>query len=65
MKHESLDGATVTYPGAAYEFGRLTWRMGNPAPAYGQHTREILAQLGYSEAQIKALAEEEVIYVRD
>lgn len=65
MKHESLDGEAVTYPGAPYDFGRLKWRMGNPAPTYGQHTREILEQFGYSRSQIETLAKEEVIYARD
>ncbi len=29
-----------------------------PAPTYGQHTREVLAEHGYSEAEIRALAEQ-------
>lgn len=62
MKHESLEGEEITYPGAPYEFGNLRWRLGKPAPAYGQHTIEILVDLGYSRSQIDALAKQEVIY---
>ncbi len=32
-----------------------------PAPAYGQHTREVLEGLGLSEAEIERLAEEKII----
>jgi crotonobetainyl-CoA:carnitine CoA-transferase CaiB-like acyl-CoA transferase len=31
------------------------------APAYGEHTREVLAQLGLSEAEIGRLADDKVI----
>jgi benzylsuccinate CoA-transferase BbsE subunit/naphthyl-2-methylsuccinate CoA transferase subunit len=60
--HECL-GGTVVYPGAPYEFGSLCWRLGNPAPTFGQHTREILAELGYGRAEIEALSREGVVYV--
>jgi benzylsuccinate CoA-transferase BbsE subunit len=65
MDHDSLDGETVTYPGAPYDFGNLKWRLGEPAPVFGQHTAEILEELGYSSSEIEALANEEVVYVRD
>jgi benzylsuccinate CoA-transferase BbsE subunit len=65
MKHESLEGEEITYPGTPYEFGHLNWRLGNPAPVYGEHTIEILQELGYSRSRINELAKEEVIYVRD
>ena len=65
LSHDSLDGETVTYPGAPYEFGNLKWRLGDPAPAFGQHTAEILEELGYNGSEIEALANEEVVYVRD
>lgn len=64
MKHESLEGEEVTYPGTPYEFGHLKWRLSKPAPAYGQHTIEILKELGYGLSRIEALAKEEVIYAR-
>ena len=65
LSHDSLDGETVTYPGAPYEFGNLKWRLGDPAPAFGQHTAEILEELGYNGSEIEALANEEVVYARD
>ncbi len=33
-----------------------------PAPLLGQHNREIAARLGYSEAQIDAMAADGVLY---
>ena len=65
ISHDSLDGGTVTYPGAPYDFGNLKWRLGDPAPAYGQHTGEILGELGYSATDIETLVKEGVVYVRD
>ena len=65
LKHDNLDGGEVTYPGAPYEFGNLKWQLGSPAPGYGEHTSEILEELGYNRGDIEALAEQEVIYVRN
>lgn len=62
IKHENLEGE-VTYPGAPYELGNMRWRLGNPAPTYGQHTEEILSELGYAKDEIKSLSTKEVIYV--
>lgn len=62
LRHDKLDGE-VTFPGAPYEFNNLRWRLGNPAPHYGQHTREILTELGYSNEKIDTLSKEEVVYV--
>ncbi|EFK06845.1 CoA-transferase family III protein [delta proteobacterium NaphS2] len=62
--HDALQGEVV-YPGAPYEFGNLTWRLGNPAPAFGQHTVEILEECGYTKTKINALAKEGVVYVAE
>lgn len=62
LYHEALEGEVV-YPGAPYEFGRLQWRLGNPAPTFGQHTAEVLEECGYTKDEINALAKEGVIYV--
>jgi crotonobetainyl-CoA:carnitine CoA-transferase CaiB-like acyl-CoA transferase len=32
-----------------------------PAPAVGQHTREILTRIGYSDARIDALARQGIV----
>ncbi len=53
----------ITYPGAPYELGKLEWRIGNAAPTFGQHTAEIMRDLGYSSEEIEALAKEGIIYV--
>ena len=62
IKHDGLDGE-VTYPGAPYALGNMRWRLGNPAPSFGQHTGEILSELGYTKEEIESLAKREVIHV--
>ena len=62
LYHENLEGE-ITYPGAPYEFGNLEWRLGNPAPTFGQHTAEILRESGYDDNEIDALTKEGIIYV--
>ena len=64
LYHATLEGEVV-YPGAPYDFGRLEWRLGNPAPAFGQHTAEVLEECGYSKDEINALAKEDIIYVAE
>jgi len=60
--HQGLGGEVIC-PGAPYTFGSLQWRPGNPAPAFGQHTREILLELGYKNDYIDSLSMEGVVYV--
>lgn len=62
LYHDNL-GGEILYPGPPYELSGLKWRISNPAPAFGQHTAEILKELGYTNAEIDALATEGVIYV--
>ena len=62
INHEGL-GGEVTYPGAPYALGNMRWRLGNPAPTFGQHTAEILSELGYSKEDLDILSKREVIYV--
>jgi len=59
--HKSI-GAEITFPGAPYELGICQWRVGNPAPTLGQHTKEILEMLDYSENEINALQKGGVVY---
>lgn len=62
LHHENL-GGDVVYPGAPYEFGELEWQLGNPAPRFGQHTAEIMREIGYDSDQIETLTKEGIIHV--
>jgi len=62
LHHENL-GGDVVYPGAPYEFGELEWRLGKPAPRFGQHTAEIMLEIGYDQNQIETLSKEGIIHV--
>ncbi|WP_018992970.1 CaiB/BaiF CoA transferase family protein [Aromatoleum toluclasticum] len=55
-------GADITYPGAPYEFGELAWQLGRNAPRIGEHTREILAESGYSAFEIDKLVRVGAVY---
>lgn len=37
---------TYRYPGAPYHFSRTPWRLRRPAPCLGQHSEEVLAEIG-------------------
>lgn len=47
-------------PGAMWEFGDSALALGRAPPLLGQHTREILAELGFSSAQIDAFCAQKV-----
>jgi formyl-CoA transferase len=51
----------VELVGQAVELSRTPWNLHSPTPERGQHNVEILAELGYSEADIAALHEAKVI----
>ncbi len=55
-------GADITYPGAPYEFGELEWQLGRNAPRIGEHSREILAECGYSAFEIDKLVRVGAVY---
>jgi len=56
-------GGEITVPGSPYELSDLEWNAGQAAPYYGQHSKEILMELGYSCEDIEELNERGVVYV--
>jgi len=48
-------GSTVTMPGAPYHHAASPWRLRTRAPKLGEHTDQVLAELGYARAEIERL----------
>jgi len=49
------------YPGAAFQMSATPWQARRPAPLLGEHTVEVLGELGYSKADVQALAASGVV----
>jgi benzylsuccinate CoA-transferase BbsE subunit len=54
-------GRNIVTPGAPYRLSETPWRAPSHAPLMGQHTDEILADLGYSKADRAALQQAGVL----
>jgi formyl-CoA transferase len=60
VPHEER-GEPLTYPGAPYVFGRTPWQLRRRSPLLGEHTEEVLRELGYSSDDMATLRAEQVI----
>ena len=52
---------SLTYPGRPFMMEASPWSIRQPAPLLGQHTEEVLTELGMSENEIEALRRGNVI----
>ncbi len=51
----------LRYPGRPFIMDQSPWQLRRTAPLLGQHTAEVLAELGYDDAAIAALVESGVV----
>jgi len=56
---------TVQTIGAAVKFSETPSGVVSGAPVFGQHTREVLMEYGYSDAEIDALVASGVVVASD
>lgn len=54
-------GRTLTVPGAPYGMEASPWQLGRPAPRLGEHTSEVLSQLGIDQDSQAVLLRQKVI----
>ncbi len=52
---------SLTYPGRPFMMGASPWSIRRPAPLLGQHTDEILAEIGMESREIESLRERVVV----
>ena len=62
-RHESAPGinGSFTVPVAAFKFAHDGPRVDRPPPMFGQHTEEVLGELGYSGADVARLRADGVV----
>ena len=61
QQQHTPSGRSLTVPGAPYKLDATPWRQARPAPRLGEHTTEILAELGYDLAAQAALLKSGVV----
>lgn len=60
VSHEDL-GSTITYPGAPFLSTNGFWRIRGRAPLPGEHTREVLSDIGLSTEETEVLIRKGVV----
>ena len=60
MMH-SASGRTLTVPGAPYALSKTPWRLAGASPRIGEHTVDVLGELGIGSGEIAALLQTGVI----
>ena len=55
IEHPEL-GEALRYPGPPYRLSETPWRIERRAPRLGEHTHEVLGEVGYSEDESQALS---------
>ncbi len=58
---EHPSAGTLRYPGRPFLMERTPWSIRAPAPLLGQHTPEVLEELGYTAADVDALRADGVV----
>ncbi len=55
----------LQYPGRPFQFSNVSWQGQHPAPLLGQHTDDILFDLGYPHTRLSALKDAGVVQGKD
>lgn len=55
------NGKEMIGPGAPYQMSESPWQINSPAPALGEHTLDVLKELGFEQKQLEKLFEMGVI----
>jgi crotonobetainyl-CoA:carnitine CoA-transferase CaiB-like acyl-CoA transferase len=54
VEHPEL-GATIQYPGRPYDLSKTPWAIRRRPPLRGEHTAEVLAEIGISAGELRSL----------